>query len=63
MSESTNSSFTFVRTRLNHNSWMRPMLMKTSSQYDHPYGPNMRFHIMNRSNGDALYHAKNASIV
>ena len=52
-----------VRTLLNHSSCTITTLIEISVQYDQPYGPNMRFHIMNRSCGLALYHAKNASIV
>ena len=61
-SDMTNSSPVLVRMLLNHSNCIITTLIEISVQYDQPYGPNMRFHIMNCSCGLALYHAKNASI-
>src|ERR671911_302760 len=61
-SDMMNRSAVLVRTLLNHSAWIITTLIEMSVQYDQPYGPNMRFHIMKRSCGLALYHAKNASI-
>ena len=62
-SDMMNSATVLVRMLLNHSNWIITTLIEISVQYDQPYGPNMRFYIMNCSCGLALYHAKNASMV
>src|SRR5579864_1635729 len=44
-----------VRTRLNHNNWLTPMLITSTSQYHSAYGPNALFESRSSSNSLPLY--------